>query len=325
MLRQWRAVGIRYPGNRVRIYSKRDVARWIADFFPRKATPVNDVPADELCRDYAELLYLGVLKRPGESQGIHFFSDWLRKHHRLADWRDLLREFRNSPEASNVRVWSKQKANPDPQEPVHAILSAGTHCITSYTLKKHGLKSFSGPFDWIFSNLGMINHCIADSFQTFLDKRHFIKIPDGHRVSNDTQFCDHQFYKTEYNVVNMFNHYDAMIEKNYLYYQRCSNRFMSSLTSGERNIVLCLIPEDLFVEQDYISLVETVNKFPKQELLVIRCIKSSWTDFGFNLVHQQGVHKLLDMHITGDTGPVEFTHSADEMNFIRLLDNYSLS
>lgn len=297
----------------------------MSKIFPHKGTSGDDIRMDDLRRDYVALLYQGVLKRPGDPEGIRIFSEWLEKHHRFADWIDLLRQFRDSPESTNVRIWTKQNVNRDLQEPVHAILSIGTHCITSYTLKKYSLKSFSGPFDWIFSNLGMINHCISDNFRTFLDKNYFVKIPEEHRVSDNTQFCDHHFYKSEHNVINMFNHYDVMIEENYLYYQRCCTRFMEALNSGRRNIVLCIIPEDLFRECDYKSLVETLNQFPNQELLVIRCVKSAWTDFGVELAHEQGVHKLFDMRITGDTGPVEFTHSADEMNFIRLLDNYTLS
>lgn len=299
-------------------------ARWISKIFPEKIPSSVDAPPDKIYREYAQLLYSGVLKRDGDPQGIDQHEEWLRKNNSVGDFVDLLRHFRNSPESLNLRVWNKKKANPEPQEKIDAILSAGAHCVTSYTLKKYSLKSFSGPFDWIFSNIGMINHCIADEFCIFLDKRYFVKIPEEHRLSAHTQYCDHVFYKEEYGVSSIFNHYDVTTEENYLYYARCVERFMKSLHSNKRNILLCIISDKLFNEEDFTKLLNSIDKFPNQELLIIRFIQSDWTTFGFHLAHQYKSHKLLDMHITGEVGAVEFTHMADEMNLIRLLDNFTL-
>ena len=142
-------------------------ARWISKIFREKYPSSGDAPPDEIYREYAELLYSGVLKRDGDSPAIDQYEEWLRRNNSVEDFVGLLRQFRNSPESLNLRVWNRKNANREPQEKVHAILSVGAHCITSYTLKKHALRSFSGPFDWIFSNLGMASHCIADDFRTF--------------------------------------------------------------------------------------------------------------------------------------------------------------
>ena len=300
-------------------------ARWISKIFREKYPSSGDAPPDEIYREYAELLYSGVLKRDGDSPAIDQYEEWLRRNNSVEDFVGLLRQFRNSPESLNLRVWNRKNANREPQEKVHAILSVGAHCITSYTLKKHALRSFSGPFDWIFSNLGMASHCIADDFRTFLDRTYFAKIPEEYRISANAQYCDHLFYKEEYNVSSIFNHFDVTTEKNYSYYTRCAERFINSIRSGKRNILIAIISYELFNEQHFINLLNTIDGFPNQELLVIRFIESDWANFGFSLVEQYKSHKLLDMKITGEVGPVEFTHMADEMNFIRLLDNFTLS
>ena len=51
----------------------------------------------------------------------------------------------------------------------HYIISLGCACNTSLYLKKMGLKKFSLPYDWIFSNLDMIEHTVKDEFKSFLN------------------------------------------------------------------------------------------------------------------------------------------------------------
>ena len=52
------------------------------------------------------------------------------------------------------------------------FVSLGERCYTSSLLKRNKLKKESYPFDWIFSNLDMILHCIFDNFETFLNKNY---------------------------------------------------------------------------------------------------------------------------------------------------------
>ena len=54
--------------------------------------------------------------------------------------------------------------------PIKYVCSLGNRCHTAYLLKKCNLKKTSYPFDWIFSDLYMILHCIEDNFNKFLNK-----------------------------------------------------------------------------------------------------------------------------------------------------------
>ena len=49
------------------------------------------------------------------------------------------------------------------------FISIGPCCFTTEYIKSSGLRTNSYPFDWIFSSIEMVNHCITNKFQTFLD------------------------------------------------------------------------------------------------------------------------------------------------------------
>ena len=43
----------------------------------------------------------------------------------------------------------------------------GPCCYTTEYIKNSGLRNHSYPFDWIFSSIEMVNHCINDKFKMF--------------------------------------------------------------------------------------------------------------------------------------------------------------
>lgn len=47
------------------------------------------------------------------------------------------------------------------------ICSIGSWCITGTLLKKANLKTESYPFDWNFTNIDVVKHCIEDNFKIF--------------------------------------------------------------------------------------------------------------------------------------------------------------
>ena len=49
------------------------------------------------------------------------------------------------------------------------FISVGPCCFTTEYIKSSGLRTNSYPFDWIFSSIEMVNHCINDKFKMFLD------------------------------------------------------------------------------------------------------------------------------------------------------------
>jgi len=105
------------------------------------------------------------------------------------------------------------------QESFNYAISLGCACNTSLYLKELGLKQFSLPYDWIFSNLDTIEHTIKDDFNSFLDKN-LIDSVNQKRASHNLY---HSF---------LFNHRNPKDNENdYQYYQRCIDRFKQVLKS----------------------------------------------------------------------------------------------
>jgi len=104
------------------------------------------------------------------------------------------------------------------------IISIGSHCYTSWILKQAGLKSASGPFDWLFSSVGMVRHCLDDNFQAFLDPRWFRPVPETERKVLSANKCDHLFYKNNFGIDYVFNHRDPTHAADHNYFLRCVER-----------------------------------------------------------------------------------------------------
>ena len=80
----------------------------------------------------------------------------------------------------------------------------------------------SYPFDWIFSNLNMVNDCIENDFVDFLDKKQYIDIGSNSK-------CGHIKYHA-----GLFNHKNPLKNnEDYFYYERCVNRFRQLIKSQE--------------------------------------------------------------------------------------------
>lgn len=117
--------------------------------------------------------------------------------------------------------------------------SLGEFCHASGLLKSNGLKQASYPFDWIFSSVGMIKHCIEDDFEIFLSKSEY-----NTNLSNP-EICEHNFYATiveNYQKIEgfedrekvIFNHHNPLVnEEHYAYFERCVDRFRQLLASDE--------------------------------------------------------------------------------------------
>jgi hypothetical protein len=106
------------------------------------------------------------------------------------------------------------------------IISLGTHCFTAALLRETGLRKFSGPFDWVFSDLRLVGHCILDGFKMLLDRSQYI-------VRDDEGRCGHAFYSEAYNRPIIFNHHRvATDDRDYQKIVRAVDRFRNVLDAG---------------------------------------------------------------------------------------------
>ena len=106
------------------------------------------------------------------------------------------------------------------------VTSLGPRCHTASFLKRNRLKKESYPFDWIFSNTGMILHCLEDNFKTFLDKSYYT-ITDP--TSKKQQ---HSVYSEDPSEI-LFNHHNPLKEEDNIYFNRCIARFKNVMVQPE--------------------------------------------------------------------------------------------
>jgi len=130
------------------------------------------------------------------------------------------------------------------------FISIGPYCTTTDILKKYKHRLQALPFDYIFSSLEMIKHCINDQFNIFLDKKYYTN-GTNENSNRHTFYCKmldtdillkHHIahgYNKNYKVSsgNLFNHHNLLHnEKTYKAFERRCKRFMN-IINQKRNIV----------------------------------------------------------------------------------------
>ena len=252
---------------------------------------------------FVAALYHGLLNRePDEvGQGLH-----LQKLAAQADpdralvgaLRDFLgsEEFRNRYLSDDLlRRLSTQFDEPGGPVFEH-VASLGTHCYASWALKQEGLKRYSLPFDWIFTTLSMVRHCIEDDFHTFLDRSHHGVTPLSARPRPDEDVGWHRFYEDEFGVRSVFNHQDPTDDVVHAYFVRAVERFRRLLANPAPKLFLAIANDRRILQGDFERLAATLERVTgNMRLLVIRVLDPSNTprEYGFTRLAEVGQHRLL--------------------------------
>jgi hypothetical protein len=112
------------------------------------------------------------------------------------------------------------------------FISLGTHCFTASLLQRWGLRSWSGPFDWLFTSPGMLVHALGDDFATLLERELYRPVPVESRVDGpDVNRVDHAFYRERHGVAFVFNHHDVHLDEGHAYLVRCVERLRAQLVA----------------------------------------------------------------------------------------------
>jgi hypothetical protein len=120
------------------------------------------------------------------------------------------------------------------------FISIGPYCDTTEILKLFGLRTKSYPFDWIFSSLEIVYHCISDRFHTFLDNKYFLsgktEKSTKHSFYNhllDTEILQQRYIeqnlKYKPSEGNLHNHHDLNNISHFNIVQRRCNRFLEQI------------------------------------------------------------------------------------------------
>ncbi|ABQ70344.1 hypothetical protein Swit_3999 [Rhizorhabdus wittichii RW1] len=193
-----------------------------------------------------------------------------------------------------------------------SVLSIGAQCLTSTMLKAAGLKRYSAPFDWIFSNLRMVSDCIEDDFAVFLDRRHLKPVPVEQRHTADSCFADHDHYRRRYGLNTMFNHYDPVSAEGYAYLERCVARFRAALASGRPHLLLAIAERYQGGWFGFDRLCAALDSYPAIELLVLISPERRAPQ-GLELWEQRGRHRLAYLHTPSPVAGIHFEAEEDNI------------
>lgn len=265
---------------------------------------------------FIRLLYQSVLGREADSHGLQNQLAFLGDTPTFSDAVRMLEAFNNSEEKATQKGYFSPKFLDEV-----TVVSIGSHCITSGTLKKLGLKKWSGPFDWIFCSPKMVSHCIEDRFKIFLEKKYFEYVPDDAREHKDANFCDHRFYLDKFGIKFMFNHYDITQIENYEYYSRCIKRFMQNLESPQKTLFVNI---SRYIEDEELELFERIAFQHQNKRFLLFSFEENSKDFAAASVrHETSYVSIVDFKSRGSLGAVGFERSIDEVVFRQVLGDYA--
>ncbi len=118
--------------------------------------------------------------------------------------------------------------------PVRHVCSLGSTCYPAWLLQRMGLRRWSGPFDWLFGSVELVEHCLEDDFEAFLDADQIDALSDGRST--------HRRYQGGITLGPVFNHRDATLPEHQAYHARCVARFRALLRSPEGKCFVMLLP-----------------------------------------------------------------------------------
>ena len=180
-------------------------------------------------------------------------KDSINKDSRFNQW--------EYPEASNLfaPTWTDKT--------FLSAVSLGTFCHAAEILKHSELRMFSGPFDWLFTNLAVVTHCIEDDFTLFLDKSKYQTVPLEERLVPDANICDHSFYRDQFGIKYFFNHHNPTQDLVYGHFQRSVERFRQ--LHAHSPVLFLMVTHLPVLAADYEHLVELLEKSVGNFLLVV--------------------------------------------------------
>jgi len=196
-----------------------------------------------------------------------------------------------------------------------AVTSIGSQCLTSVMLQNAGLKRFSGPFDWIFSNLRMVADCIEDDFAAFLDRDQYRPIPPERRQSTTTQFANHALYHHRYKLAAIFNHSDPCRPDVYDYLVRCVDRFRKLLASDRPQLLLAFSRRDQGGLHAFERLCALLEPQPSVEILAV-IVRAPGTHRRITAWAEHGRHRLINFQPGSAMMGIEFEDPEDNV-FVR--------
>ena len=153
--------------------------------------------------------------------------------------------------------------------PVNHI-SLGTHCHMAQVLKTEGLRTWSGPFDWIFSTPGMVRDCLVDDYAALLRRADLETIPIPERPDPSLGRCRHRVFRERYGLPCVFNHHDpASSDADYAFLEAGVRRFRTAVDDPAARNHLWLMTEQALDPDIVRDMAETLATRKSRNTLIV--------------------------------------------------------
>ncbi|WP_333986739.1 DUF1796 family putative cysteine peptidase [Burkholderia cepacia] len=299
------------------------------------ATDVETSEREQIASAGLRAAYLGILGREPDEAG---FADNLRffDEEKFEDaMSTVLGTFMKSSEAAPILMsylvnrmrheTAKHRITNLPT--FRHLISLGWNCMPSSTFKRHGLKRYSLPFDWIFSGPDVVDHMIRDEFREMMSPRNHLHVPVEERPSPNLGLCDHRFYLENFGVKDMFNHYDPSIAEDRGYLGRCIYRFKKLYALDEPKLYVATVRDEKYSPQVASSLNDALHANSKNsKLLFVRlgaAPEGSFTPIVTSEQHGRNFEVVRFLGL-GDLTDVIFPNMLDEAAFMWMLMRHDI-
>lgn len=191
--------------------------------------------------------------------------------------------------------------------------SLGPKCHSAKLLQYIGKKKESYPFDWIYSHLEMIVHCIKDEFKTFMNKQYYINGDISLKMQT------HIYYYP--NTITMFNHHNPLVKTDYDFFKRCINRFQALLKSDRQKIFLYFAEFSAEIQNTICEFNLQFTEFTKNYKLLVILYKRDKTHTVTVEYYKQLT--LINITVLSKNDGVIFESEADNSFINKILTDYS--
>lgn len=276
-------------------------------------------------------LYRQILKRDPDPGGLQAYAGLIQRASVSQGVETIVKEFLASEEYARVTaretdvkaaINAPGKALVNGQRISH-IVSLGTHCQTSAILKKHQLKPYSLPFDWLFTSPDTILDCLANDFRTFLDRSHYRSL---HRPSGEPG-AEHLWYREQHGVQDFFTHRDPLGDADYQYFQRAVERFRKLMRSADGKLFVMISRPEFDLRDKFSELSRAISRATRNAALIcIQLVDSSGIAgcHGMRRLVRDGDHALYEFAPSSQEDGIGFPEPLDDMAVLRLILEYQL-
>jgi hypothetical protein len=195
------------------------------------------------------------------------------------------------------------------------VISLGPSCYVSAVFNRLGLRRYSGPFDWMFTTVPMVQSVIESDFVQFLDKQYYSPVVRG----THTEY-KHTFYENF--LATNFTHYDPVSDEGHAYLERCVERFRRVLGQSDPKMFLFISQIHTHERDGYADKLAGLHKAITSQTdnaTIIGVTVAKGDDVGMTEARGVGSSRLFHYTASSFMTGITFQDPSDDVNIDRFV------